>query len=740
VATLTGNAPYVTDRRTLMKGAAALAATGSAPFGIPTALAAQAPDWVWHPMRWVQVNFTEDDPSRYDPKFWLDFLRRTNTHGVCLSAGGIVAFYPTKVPFHYRSPYLGSSDPFGDMAKASKAMGLRVLGRVDPSVMRADGVAAHPDWVARTAAGEPQKHPHDPSLFLSCPDGPVSFEWMPQVIREVMSTYPVDGIFGNRWSGGFVGLCYCDISRVKFRAFSGLDLPKDPRNRQDPAVRAYQKWSDEMRYAQMKLYNETARSVNPEGLFAPGSSWQRLDPRRLRETFRTIYADQQHRTSHHPVWAAGRGAKEAASVMQGTGPIAGSFNVAQIEFKDSVQSTDETLAFMHDGVAQGFRPWLIKFKAEVLDKRWVAPVEAAFKWHSRHERYFRNTANLAKVAMMQSVQTSSTYPSGGAPSMEPVTAMTAGLNEASLNGAYQALLESRVPFSLVDDRELDQAVLGRYKAIVLANIASMSDSQAASIRDYVAAGGAIVATGETSLYDELGAARKNFALADLFGADYAGKVDRKVVNSYISIDGPHPLTAGLDDTRRIAGGTRLVHVTPRPGEERPPLRLIRSYPELPAEAAYPREPVSDVPMAYARSFRKGRVVYFPFNPDQAFWEESARDHLYLLRNAVAWATGEPQPMAVTGAGLIDVSYWRQENSLAAHLVNLNNPSTMRGFMHETVPIGPFTVSLELPSAARPGRVRLLEAEQEAKTWREGNRLIVEVPRLRLHEVIAVDLV
>ena len=53
-----------------MKGAAALAAAGSAPFGNPAAFAAEAPDRVWHPMRWVQVDFTEDDPGRFDPRSW----------------------------------------------------------------------------------------------------------------------------------------------------------------------------------------------------------------------------------------------------------------------------------------------------------------------------------------------------------------------------------------------------------------------------------------------------------------------------------------------------------------------------------------------------------------------------------------------------------------------------------------------------------------------------------------------
>ena len=65
-----GHDAHSTDRRTLIKGAAALAAAaGSVPFGIPAAHAADASDWVWHPMRWVQVNFTEDDPGRFDPTF-----------------------------------------------------------------------------------------------------------------------------------------------------------------------------------------------------------------------------------------------------------------------------------------------------------------------------------------------------------------------------------------------------------------------------------------------------------------------------------------------------------------------------------------------------------------------------------------------------------------------------------------------------------------------------------------------
>ena len=105
----------------------------------PAAMAAAAPapgkGWEEQPMRWVQICATDDDPQRYDQAFWMDFLKRTSTGGVCLSAGGVTAFYPTKVPFHYRSPYLGKTDMFGDLTRACKKMGIRVLGRVDPHAM-----------------------------------------------------------------------------------------------------------------------------------------------------------------------------------------------------------------------------------------------------------------------------------------------------------------------------------------------------------------------------------------------------------------------------------------------------------------------------------------------------------------------------------------------------------------------------------------------------------------------------
>src|SRR5690625_7744417 len=69
--------------------------------------------WFDRPMRWAQLTLVENDPGNYDPDFWLEYFKRIHADGACLSAGGIVAYYPTDVPLHYRSAWLGDSDPLG---------------------------------------------------------------------------------------------------------------------------------------------------------------------------------------------------------------------------------------------------------------------------------------------------------------------------------------------------------------------------------------------------------------------------------------------------------------------------------------------------------------------------------------------------------------------------------------------------------------------------------------------------
>ena len=62
--------------------------------------------------------------------------------------------------------------------------------------------------------------------------------------------------------------------------------------------------------------------------------------------------------------------------------------------------------------------------------------------------------------------------------------------------------------------------LAGFKVLVLANVALMSDAQAEAVRRFVRDGGGLIATHETSLFDEKGRRRADFALADVLGVHY----------------------------------------------------------------------------------------------------------------------------------------------------------------------------------------------------------------------------
>src|SRR5918992_1659195 len=126
-----------------------------------------------------------------------DFLHVSGA-GAMLSAGGIVAYYPTEVPLHHRSAWLGTSDPFGVLVSGCRALGMNVVARTDPHAVRDEVRSAHPDWIAVNAKGEPVRHWANTELWVTCALGPYNFDFMDRVHREIVSRYKVDGIFANR--------------------------------------------------------------------------------------------------------------------------------------------------------------------------------------------------------------------------------------------------------------------------------------------------------------------------------------------------------------------------------------------------------------------------------------------------------------------------------------------------------------------------------------------------------------
>ena len=685
-------------------------------------------------MRWMQLTLVEDDPIHYDPAFWIDYCKRTKSDGACLSGGGCVAYYPTEISFHHRSAWLGDRDVLGELITGCRKLGMTILVRTDPHATYDDAKEAHPDWISVDADGKPRRHWSSPEMWVTCAYGPYNFEFMTSVHREIMTRYRVDGLFHNRWDGN--GICYCVHCRQNFHAATGLDLPRGTDAKGSTHL-AWQRWRQERLLSLLDLWNTSIREINPNSHDVPNGgnvALNTIDAIELTGRAPMLVADRQGRSGLAEPWLIGKAAKEYRAVV-GQKPVIGLFGVGLEEryrWKDSVTSSTEIRIWVFDAIANGMRPWCSKFSGTLHDERWLAGVEDIFVWAEKNESYLTHERPLARVGVVYSQQTAWYY--GGEQAQAKVE--NYGL------GWYQALVESRIPFEMVHDKLLDAGHLAAFKTLILPNIAALSNAQCEQLRAFVAGGGSLIATHETSLYDEAGGRRKNFALADLFGVDWTGKSEGPMLNSYIRLEHEalpgSAFFAGLEDAPRIINGVSRLEVTPREKFGETPFTLIPSYPDLPMEKVYPRVVKTDISCLYLRQ-PAGRVAYFPFDIDRTFWEVLSADHLQMMRNTVLWANNEPPVFEVEGPGVLDVTAWRNSGSITMHLVNLTNPMTMKGPYRNFFAVGAQTVKLAAPEGVKATEAKLLVAGKTAPIEQSGSTLTFTVASVLDHEVVAIEL-
>ena len=491
------------------------------------------------------------------------------------------------------------------------------------------------------------------ALWVTCALGPYNFEFMTQVHREIMERYQPDGIFSNRWAGS--GICYCEHCIKNFKDYSGLELPKSS-DRFDKTYQKYSEWSTNRLKELWLQWDGVIRGKKSTSRFIPNGFPDKVVTGKLSDI---VFTDHQARSGVTMPWSNGMGAKELRASI-GMKPLGGIFSVGveeQYRWNDSVQTEAEIRIWVAEGTANGMRPWFTKFSGVLYDKRWLDIMDKIYQVHYRNERYLRNTAPMARVGMVFSEQNRN-Y---GSETWQQKS------GDHAL-GMYHALIEDRMPFEMVNDRLLDAEHLKPFKLLILPNTAQLSMEQCDQIRKFAEGGGSLLATFETSLYDEDGNRRTDFGLTDLFGVSYDKSVEGPMQNSYLRLKEDqatkqfHPVLKGLEDAYRIINTVHQVKIIPRMTFP-DPVTLIPSYPDLPMEDVYPRVPDTDIRELYLRDVGKGRIAYFPGDIDRTFWQLMSADHGQLLRNTIRWALKEESIVDVKGPGVIDVTVWRQAGSM-----------------------------------------------------------------------------
>jgi alkylated DNA nucleotide flippase Atl1 len=128
----------------------AISAVAAAAASVPGRLIADSPDGKsipWHQKirRAGQVNSTEHDPAVLNVEEWADYWASLMTDVVMVSVTGILAFYPSKVPFHKQGKFLDGRDFNGELVAAGQKRNIRVIARFSPDLNWGDALEAHPE-------------------------------------------------------------------------------------------------------------------------------------------------------------------------------------------------------------------------------------------------------------------------------------------------------------------------------------------------------------------------------------------------------------------------------------------------------------------------------------------------------------------------------------------------------------------------------------------------------------------
>jgi hypothetical protein len=722
--------------------------------------------WYKTVTRWGQVNITEKDPPQYNIEWWRNFWKRTDTKGVIINAGGIVAYYPTKVPLHRPATFLGGRDLFGELCKAAHEDGLAVFARMDSNRAHEEFYNAHPDWFAVDASGKPYKAG---DLFITCINSPYYSEHIPAIIKEIAELYHPEGFTDNSWSGlGRESICYCENCRKSFLQKTGNTLPAI-KNWDDEAYRKWIPWNYQRRLEIWDLNNRASRSAGgPDCIWSgmnsgsvSGQSRSFRDYKEICRRAEIIMLDDQARTDAggfqhnaqtgkliHGLLGWDKLIPESMAMYQAGRPV----------FRLTAKPVAEARMWMLSGIAGGIQPWWHMVAAVHEDRRMYDTPGAVLKWHKDNEQFLINRTPVANVGVVWSQQNTDFY---GRDNSEELV-------DLPWRGMTQALLRARIPYIPVHVDHINREA-ANLSLLILPNIAAMSADQVANVQRFIEGGGNLLATGDTSLFNEWGDMLNDYALSNLFGAHInkqpssATEVDRRknsaqTHHTYLRLASElrqevsgtgnvpgsqvlgkrHKVLEGLNDTDIVPFGGLLLSLNADQGTE-VPMTFIPQFPIYPPETAWMRVPKTDVPGLILKTTNKGnRIAFLPADLDRQYGRFNLPDHGHLLRNLVRWTLKDNLPVIVEGTGLIDLHLYTQTDRMILHIVNLTSSAAWRQPLEDLIPVGPVVINLRLVEKIRGKNLRLLVSNQKVSSRVTNGWIQFEVKSIVDHEVVVVS--
>ena len=582
--------------------------------------------WSDYPFRTVQTNFREIDTLDLDEDRFLEDLKRFSCNLVMLNAAGLIASYPTELEDHVQSAYIEHFD-LKHLVERCHENGIRVIARTDFSKIPVSVYEKHPDWAYRKPDGEPLIYN---GYVQTCMLGGYQGAYMDEIIREMLTKIPFDGIYCNMGTAtGYIvdysmnryGPCQCEKCQEEFRKMGGKKVPEALRPG-DPDSMLYFRFVQQVSGAQKKRITSMVKEINPEAAYCS------VDYARQEAN-----AEMGRELPHWQYQAASN-----ARAIRGMGLNGTSCDVDFLGFFNRHVSTDsahqELRLWQSLSNFAGLDYYVMGRLDNQEDRSAHEAVKKVFAYAAAHEKEVYGLTSAADVLLVRE--------SYLIPNPEE-------------RGWIRALTEAHILFDETLSGGLARKDLSRYKAVILPEKTRLMPPVQEKLDAYAEAGGTVLVSGAAPSLKCLGIIGKSVKNAQAMGASLRiRKEDREMFPDM------------KDRPLIIVGNTYYENEyeenCTRYGEYLKPERFG------PPELCYATEEPTEFPAVTKHPYGKGFGVTIPWSPAANYYQNGFENWFLFMKDVLEKICG------CVSAGrnvspMVEVTYGKKEGLSVVHFVN-----------------------------------------------------------------------
>lgn len=534
-------------------------------------------------------------------------------------------------------------------------------------------VELHPEWMQRNSAGELLPSGYGVGSVF-CVNS--SFRQWAQSIIEDLAQYDIDGIFLD---GPFFKekACFCDACKTEFKNRYGYELDES-------VFDEHNKYIDHLNFKKncigefVRDCRDTLKSIKPDAVIYMNSIQLNGDKYCSRDNNLTIeYQDilgaeggfLYCNLRESSIFKPGMTAKLIETQSNGKPTvvfIAGRWS----PWTRTLLTPPESWIVHAEAVANGANTWY-GIHVENCKDKFMEEICAVNSFVEKNVNYYIDTKSLAKTAILWSGKTANFYQSSAA-----LTDFTQANSENSqifksdmtsdFHGWYEMLSKNHVIFDVIDDFALANKDVSKYDTIILPNVSCMSKQEVEKIKEFVNAGGNIISTYDTSMFNEWGQELQEPLLKDVLGlSSFEGKEVQKY--GHVKFE-ESALTTGIIQSF-IAATNLYMKVIPENNTEKH-MCFRKKQPSVYCDIM----PPTNYPFIIVNSYGKGKSVYFPGNIGLMYNKYQLPEYKRIAGNILRYLN-EPQLQILDEIDSIDISYRSNGKENILHVINYTGAMT-----------------------------------------------------------------